>query len=114
MRFAPLSRRFALCSRYPALGIAAGARGISDAGGPGDGDRPSKARCPDPYVVETGSAMSSSHRCHRAPGAHAIRGAALPSRLIAIVVIVLVLGAGAWWFFMRPGAPPIPGVTTAP
>jgi protein TonB len=58
--------------------------------------------------------MSSSHRCVRAPGAHAIRGAALPSRLIAIAVIVLALGAGAWWFFMRPGAPPIPGVTTAP
>lgn len=58
--------------------------------------------------------MSSSHRCVRAPGAHAIRGAAQPSRLIAIVVLVLVLVAGAWWFFMRPGAPPIPGVTTAP
>jgi protein TonB len=58
--------------------------------------------------------MSSSHRSVRAPGAHAIRGAALPSRLIAIAVIVLALGAGAWWFFMRPGAPPIPGVTSAP
>jgi periplasmic protein TonB len=58
--------------------------------------------------------MSSSQRPVRAPGAHAIRGAASPSRLIAIVVIVLALGAGAWWFFMRPGAPPIPGVTSAP
>ena len=58
--------------------------------------------------------MISSHRCVRAPGAHAIRGAALPSRLIAIAVIVLALAAGAWWFFTRPGAPPLPGVTTAP
>jgi len=58
--------------------------------------------------------MSSSHRCVRAPGAHAIRGAALPSRLIAIAVIVIVLAVGAWWFFTRPGAPPLPGVTTAP
>jgi len=58
--------------------------------------------------------MISSHRCVRAPGAHAIRGAALPSRLIAIAVIVLALAAGAWWYFTRPGAPPLPGVTTAP
>ncbi|MET0230199.1 MAG: energy transducer TonB [Rhodanobacteraceae bacterium] len=58
--------------------------------------------------------MSSSHRCVRAPGAHAIRGAAPPSRLIAIAVIVIALAAGGWWFFTRPGAPPLPGVTTAP
>jgi protein TonB len=58
--------------------------------------------------------MSSSHRCVRAPGAHAIRGAALPSRLIAIAVIVIAIAAGAWWYFTRPGAPPLPGVTTAP
>ena len=37
MRFAPQSHRIALPLRYPALGIAAGARGISEAGGPGVG-----------------------------------------------------------------------------
>ena len=50
----------------------------------------------------------------RAPVAGAMRGAAMPSRLIALAVIVIVLAAGAWWFFSRPGAPVIPGVTTAP
>ena len=58
--------------------------------------------------------MNSSRRCVRAPGAHAIRGAAMPSRLIAIAVIVIAVVAGAAWFFTRPGAPPLPGVTTAP
>ena len=51
----------------------------------------------------------------RAPGAHAIRGAAVPSRLIAIAVVaVAILAAGGWWYFSRPGAPALPGVTTAP
>jgi periplasmic protein TonB len=58
--------------------------------------------------------MILSQRCVRAPGAHAIRGAAVPSRLIAIAVIVIAILAGGWWFFTRPGAPPLPGVTTAP
>ena len=51
----------------------------------------------------------------RTPDPQAIRGAAVPSRLIAIVVVVLVLAAGAWWFFGRaPGTAVIPGITTAP
>jgi len=45
----------------------------------------------------------------------AIRGAAAPSRLIAIVVIVLILAAGGWWFFGRtPGTVGTPGTATAP
>jgi protein TonB len=51
---------------------------------------------------------------HRA-GAHSMRGAAVPSRLIAIAAIVLVLAAGAWWFLAhRPGGPTLPGAATAP
>jgi len=51
----------------------------------------------------------------RTPDPRAIRGAAVPSRLIAIVVVILVLAAGAWWFFGRaPGTAVIPGITTAP
>jgi len=49
-------------------------------------------------------------------GARAIRGAAVPSRLIAVVVVVIVLAAAAWWFFGRtPGTAVVPGPTaTAP
>ncbi|HKE48889.1 MAG TPA: energy transducer TonB [Rhodanobacteraceae bacterium] len=51
----------------------------------------------------------------RTPDPHAIRGAAAPSRLIALAVIVIVLAAGAWWFFGRtPGSPIIPGTAPAP
>jgi protein TonB len=54
----------------------------------------------------------------RTPDPSAIRGAAIPSRLIAIVVIVIVLAAGAWWWLNRqPGAPVLPGLpagSTAP
>jgi protein TonB len=51
----------------------------------------------------------------RTPQPRAIRGAAAPSRLIAIVVIVLILAAGAWWFFGRtPGTVGAPGTATAP
>jgi protein TonB len=51
----------------------------------------------------------------RTPDPQAIRGAAVPSRLIAIVVVIFVLAAGAWWFFGRaPGTAVIPGITTAP
>jgi len=51
----------------------------------------------------------------RLPDPHAIRGAAVPSRLIAIVVVLIVLAAGAWWFFGRaPGTAVLPGITTAP
>jgi protein TonB len=47
----------------------------------------------------------------RTPDPSAIRGAAIPSRLIAIVVIVIVLAAGAWWWLNRqPGAPVLPGL----
>jgi len=39
-----------------------------------------------------------------------IRGAAVPTRLIAVAVLVIVLAAGAWWFFGRtPGTPILPG-----
>lgn len=49
-------------------------------------------------------------------GARAIRGAAEPSRLIALIVVVIVLAAAAWWFFGRtPGTAVVPGPTaTAP
>jgi protein TonB len=51
----------------------------------------------------------------RTPDPHAIRGAAVPSRLIAIVVVLLVLAAGVWWFFGRaPGTAVLPGITNAP
>jgi protein TonB len=51
----------------------------------------------------------------RTPDPHAIRGAAVPSRLIAIVVVLLVLAAAAWWFFGRaPGTAVLPGITNAP
>ena len=58
----------------------------------------------------------------RKPDPRAIRGAAAPSRLIALVVIVVVvLAAGAWWFFGRtpgttilPGTAPSPTATTTP
>ncbi|HVT31951.1 MAG TPA: energy transducer TonB [Rhodanobacteraceae bacterium] len=47
----------------------------------------------------------------RTPGPKAIRGAAIPSRLIAIAVVVIVLAAGAWWWFGRPaGTPVLPGL----
>ncbi len=51
----------------------------------------------------------------RTPAPEAIRGAAVPSRLIAIAVVVIVLAAGAWWFFARtPGTPVLPGTPAAP
>ena len=51
----------------------------------------------------------------RKPDPHAIRGAAVPSRLIVIAGIVIVLAAGAWWFFGRaPGTAILPGTAPAP
>jgi periplasmic protein TonB len=51
----------------------------------------------------------------RKPDPHAIRGAAVPSRLIAVAVVVIVLAAGAWWFFGRtPGTAVLPGTAPAP
>jgi protein TonB len=65
-------------------------------------------------LLENGPVMTFRKPGFRAPVARAMRGAAMPSRLIALAVIVIVLAAGGWWFFSRPGAPVIPGVTTAP
>jgi protein TonB len=54
----------------------------------------------------------------RTPDPKAIRGAAMTSRLIAIVVIVIALAAGVWWWQNRqPGSPVLPGLpagSTAP
>jgi protein TonB len=61
-------------------------------------------------LLENGSVMS-----FRTPDPKAIRGAAIPSRLIAIVVIVIALAAGAWWWLNRqPGAPVLPGLPAGP
>jgi protein TonB len=47
----------------------------------------------------------------RPPDPEAMRGAAIPSRLIAIAVFVIALVAGAWWWFNRQsGAPVLPGL----
>jgi len=51
----------------------------------------------------------------RTPVPESIRGAAVPSRLIAVAVLVIVLAAGAWWFFGRtPGTPSLPGAPATP
>jgi protein TonB len=101
--------RIALPSRYPRSASQPAPAKVSEAGGPGDG-RYHRRRGALIHMLENGPVM-----IFRTPDPRAIRGAAVPSRLIAIVVVLLVLAAGAWWFFGRaPGTAVLPGITTAP
>src|SRR4051812_46702990 len=107
--FAGHSHRIALPLRYPRSASQPAPATSLQPGGQRM-DKPSTARCPDPCVLENGPVMT-----FRTPHPHAIRGAAMPTKLIAIVVIIVVLAAGAWWFFGHtPGTAVLPGTATAP
>jgi periplasmic protein TonB len=49
----------------------------------------------------------------RTPDPRAIRGAAAPTRLIAIAAILVLAAAAAWWFFGRAPGTVVPRATTA-
>lgn len=104
--------RIALPSRYPRLASQpAPAESLKPGGQEMEGNHLWRGALIH-WLLENGPVMS-----FRMSDPKAIRGAAMPSRLIAIAVVVIVLAAGAWWWLNRqPGAPVLPGLpaTTTP